>query len=166
MLLLPGLTQYFGGFRSFYFVFLLLLESAINIFKIVSLWRLYLSAKNEITELKILHVEIKTFWSITPCLLKSTLLNAILNTKLNKFIWKWVFVWKTYRNVYFTCFYFKKYSLKSYPIHVMSLSQSPRSESYSIYRGGPNAEIFLSNLRKRSVKNISYKILIKRVLNK
>ena len=33
------------------------------------------------------------------------------------------------------------------------------------YTGVPNAEIFLSNLRKRSVKNISYKILIKRVLN-
>ena len=110
MLLLPGLTQYFGGFRSFYFVFLLLLESAINIFKIVSLWRLYLSAKNEITELKILHVEIKTFWSITPCLLKSTLLNAILNTKLNKFIWKWVFVLKNIPKRLFHLFLFKKIS--------------------------------------------------------
>ena len=27
----------------------------------------------------------------------------------------------------------KKYRLKSYPIHVMSLSQSPRSESYPTY---------------------------------
>ena len=30
-------------------------------------------------------------------------------------------------------FHLKKYRLKSYPIDVMSLSQSPRSESYPIY---------------------------------
>ena len=91
MLLLPGLTQYLGGFRSFFFVFRLLFESAINIFKIISLWCFCLSVKNEITELKILHVEIQTFWSITICLLKSTLLIAILNTKLNKFLLKMSF---------------------------------------------------------------------------
>ena len=132
MLLLPGLTQYLGGFRSFFFVFRLLFESAINIFKIISLWCFCLSVKNEITELKILHVEIQTFWSKTICLLKPTLLNANLNAKLNKFIWKWVFVLRIMPKRLFHLFPLKKYRLKSYSIHVMSLSQSPRSESYSI----------------------------------
>ena len=45
----------------FLFVFLLLFESGINIFKTISLWCLCLSVKNEIIELKILHVEIQTF---------------------------------------------------------------------------------------------------------
>ena len=140
LLLLPGLTHYLGGFRSFFFVFLLLFESTINIFKIISLWRLCLSVKNEITEFEILHVEIQTFWSITICLHKSTYLNqlnlsliAILNINLNKFIWKWVFVLKNMPNSLFHLSTFKKYCLKSYPIHVMSLSQSPRSESHPIY---------------------------------
>ena len=136
LLLLPGLTQNLGGFRSFFLVFLLSFESAINILKIISLWRLCLSVKNEITELKILHVEIQMFRSITICLLKSTLLNLFLNTKLNKF--NEFSSWKTCRNVYFNCFHLKKYRLKSYPIHVMSLSQSPRSESYPIYNLCPN----------------------------
>ena len=81
MLLLAGLTQYLGGVRSFFFAFLLLFQSAINTFKIISLWRLCLSVKNEITELKILPVEIQTFLSITNRLPKSTLPNAILNNK-------------------------------------------------------------------------------------
>ena len=132
MLLLPGLIQYLGGFRSFFFVFRLLFESAITIFKIISLWCFCLSVKNQITELKILHVEIQTFWSKTICLLKPTLLNANLNAKLNKFIWKWVFVLRIMLKRLFHLFPLKKYHLKSYSIHVMSLSQSPRSESYSI----------------------------------
>ena len=92
----------------FLFVFLLLFESGINIFKTISLWCLCLSVKNEIIELKILHVEIRTFWSMTISLLKSTLLNAILNTKLNKFIWKWVFVLKNMPKRLFHLFPFKK----------------------------------------------------------
>ena len=111
LLLLPGLTQNLGGFRSFFFVFLLLFESAINIFKIIYLWRLCLSVKNEITKLKILHVEIQIFWSITILKYnKSTLLSAILNIKLNKFIWKWVFVLKNMPKCLFQLFPFKKMS--------------------------------------------------------
>ena len=133
LLLLTGLNHYLGGFRSFFFVFVLLFESTINIFKTISLWRLCLSVKNEIIEFKILHVEIQMFWCITICLLKSTSLIAILNINLNKFIWKWVFVLKNMPNSLFHLSTFKKYCLKSYPIHVMSLSQSPRSESHLIY---------------------------------
>ena len=110
MLLLLCLTEYLGGFRSLFFVFLLFFQSVISIFKIISLWRLFPSVKKEITDLKILHVEIQTFWSITICSLKSTLLNAILNTKLNKFIWKWVFVLKNMPKRLFHLFRFWKIS--------------------------------------------------------
>ena len=42
----------------------------------------------------------------------------------------------------------------------------PGADLAFLISGGPNAKNFLSGLRKRYIKNISYKILIKRVLNK
>ena len=52
MLFLPGLTQYLRSSLSFFFVFLFLFESTVNIFKTISVWRLCLSVKNEITSWK------------------------------------------------------------------------------------------------------------------
>ena len=139
ILLLPGLTHYLGGFRSFFFAFVLLFESTISIFKIISLWRFCLSVKNEITEFiacwnpKVLkYNNLLTQIDFTHRHFEHKTEQIYLKVFVLKNIWKFS-SWKTCRNVYFTCFHLKKYRLKSYPILVMSLSRSPRSESYPIY---------------------------------
>ena len=127
MLLLPGLTQCFRSFFSLYFSFYLNQQSISS--KQFLFGVCVFQSKMKSPSWKYCMLKSKHFQGNIICSIKSTLLNAILNAKLNKFIWKWVFV----DYGLFTCFQLKKYCLKKYPIHVMSLSQFPRSESYPIY---------------------------------
>ena len=53
-------------------------------------------------------------------------------------------------------FHLKKYRLKSYPIDVMSLSQSPRSESYPIYI---YAETIHDKWKQTPLSDMSFKTL-------
>ena len=126
MLLLPGLTQCFRSFFSLYFSFYLNQQS--------------ISSKQFLFGVCVFQSKMKSpSWKY--CMLKSKHFQGNIICSINSTpFWtqNWTNLFEnefslTCLNVYFTCFQLKKYYLKKYPIHVVSLSQSPRSKSYPIY---------------------------------